>query len=131
VLLFIAVLVAALAVANTLGMNLVNRGHEIAVLRTIGLTRSGVRTLITAEGMVVTMLGAILGVGFGLLLARIITVGAAALTGFRLEPSVPWNLVLIALVASPLVGLLAAVFPARRAARVSPARALAAWSEHV
>lgn len=131
VLLFIAVLVAALAVANTLGMNLVNRGHEIAVLRTLGLTRGGMRTLITAEGMVVTMLGAILGVGFGLLLARIITVGAAALTGFRLEPSVPWSLVLIALVASPLVGLLAAVFPARRAARVSPARALAAWSEHV
>lgn len=131
VLLFIAVLVAALAVANTLGMNLVNRGHEIAVLRTIGLGRGGVRTLITAEGVVVTLLGAIIGIGFGLLLARIVTVGAAALTGFRLEPSVPWSLVLIALIASPLVGLVAAIFPARRAARVSPARALAAWSEHV
>jgi len=131
VLLFIAVLVAALAVANTLGMNLVNRGHEIAVLRTIGLSRGGVRTLITAEGMVVTMLGALIGIGFGLLLSRIITSGAAALTGFRLEPTVPWSLVVVALVASPLVGLLAAIFPARRAARVSPARALAAWSEHV
>lgn len=131
VLLFIAVLVAALAVANTLGMNLVNRGHEIAVLRTIGLSRGGVRTLITAEGMIVTTLGAIIGIGFGLLLSRIVTAGAAALTGFRLEPSVPWSLLLIALAASPLVGLLAAIFPARRAARVSPARALAAWSEHV
>ena len=131
VLLFIAVLVAALAVANTLGMNLVNRGHEIAVLRTLGLSRRGVRTLITAEGMIVTTLGALIGIGFGLLLSRIVTAGAAALTGFRLEPSVPWSLLLIALAASPLVGLLAAIFPARRAARVSPARALAAWSEHV
>ncbi len=131
VLLFIAVLVAALAVANTLGMNLVNRGHEIAVLRTIGLSRGGVRILITAEGMIVTTLGALIGIGFGLLLSRIITAGAAALTGFRLEPTVPWSLLLIALAASPLVGLLAAIFPARRAARVSPARALAAWSEHV
>ncbi|MFA5550558.1 MAG: FtsX-like permease family protein [Trueperaceae bacterium] len=131
VLLIIAVLVAALAVANTLGMNLVNRGHEIAVLRTIGLARGGVRTLITAEGMVVTIIGAVIGIGFGLLLSNIVTTGAAALTGFKLEPSVPWSLVLIALLASPLVGLLAAVFPARRAAAVAPARALAAWSEHV
>lgn len=131
VLLLIAVLVAALAVANTLGMNLVNRGHEIAVLRTIGLGRGGVRTLITAEGMVVTVLGALIGIGFGLLLSRVVTAGAAALTGFRLEPSVPWSLVLVALLASPVVGMVAAIFPARRAARVAPARALAAWSEHV
>ena len=131
VLLIIAVLVAALAVANTLGMNLVNRGHEIAVLRTIGLARGGVRALITAEGIIVTIIGAAIGIGFGLLLSNIVTTGAAALTGFKLEPSVPWSLVLIALLASPLVGLLAAVFPARRAAAVAPARALAAWSEHV
>lgn len=131
VLLFIAVLVAALAVANTLGMNLVNRGHEIAVLRTLGLTRGGVRTMITSEGIVVTLIGALIGVAFGILLSRVITAGAAALTGFLLEPKVPWSLALIALVASPLVGLLAALLPARRAARLAPNRALASWSENV
>ena len=130
-LLVLAVFIAALGVANTLGLNLSTRQHELAVLRTLGLSRRGVRTLITAEGMIVTTLGALIGIGFGLLLSRIVTAGAAALTGFRLEPSVPWSLLLIALAASPLVGLLAAIFPARRAARVSPARALAAWSEHV
>ncbi len=131
VLLFIAVLVAALGVANTLGMNLVSRGHEIAVLRTIGLTRGGVRALVTAEGIVVTTMGAIIGVAFGLLLARIITNGAASLTGFVLEPRVPWSLALLALLASPVIGLLAALLPARRAAKMSPTRALASWSEHV
>ncbi len=131
VLLFIAVLVAAMGVANTLGMNLVSRGHEIAVLRTIGLTRGGVRALVTAEGIIVTVVGAIIGVGFGLLLARIITNGAAALTGFVLEPLVPWSLALLALLASPVIGLLAALLPARRAAKMSPTRALASWSEHV
>ena len=130
-LLFIAVLVAALAVANTLGMNLVNRGHEIAVLRTLGLTRRGVRTLVTAEGVVVTLLGALIGIAFGAVLARVVVTGAGALTGFRLEPTVPASLAVIALLASPLVGLLAAIFPARRAARMAPTRALASWSEHV
>lgn len=131
VLLFIAVLVAALGVANTLGMNLVGRSHELAVLRTIGLSRGGVRALITAEGIIVTLVGALIGVGFGLLLAQVITTGAAALTGFSLEPRVPWTLALIALLSSPLVGLLAALFPARRAARMAPNRALTAWSENV
>lgn len=131
VLLLIAVLVAALGVSNTLGMNLVARGHEIAVLRTLGLTRGGVRRLIVSEGIVVTLVGAVLGAGFGLILARVVTAGASALTGFRLEPVVPWTLALLALLASPMVGLIASILPARRAARLAPTRALASWSEHV
>lgn len=131
ILLAIAVLVAALGVANTLGMNLVNKGHEIAVLRTIGLTRGGVRALVTAEGVIVTAIGAVIGVGFGLLLANVITNGAGALTGFALQPRLPWHLALLALLASPVVGLVASLFPARRAARMAPTKAFASWSEHV
>ncbi|HZW99181.1 MAG TPA: FtsX-like permease family protein [Trueperaceae bacterium] len=131
VLLVIAVLVAVLGVANTLGMNLVNRGHEIAVLRTIGLTRTGLRWLVVAEGAVITLIGGALGAGFGLLLARIVTTGAGAVTGFRLEPVVPVYLALLAVLVSPLVGLVASLLPARRAAMTAPAKALAAWSEHV
>ncbi len=123
-LLLIAVLVAALGVANTLGMNLVSRSHEIAVLRTVGMTRGGVRRLIAAEGMVVTLVGAVLGVAFGLLLSRVISSGASALTGFLLTPAINWALVGLALAASPLVGLLASLLPARRAAQLSPTRAL-------
>jgi len=131
VLLVIAVIVAVLGVANTLGMNLVNRGHEIAVLRTIGLTRGGLRRLVVAEGIVITVIGGALGAAFGLLLARIVTTGAGAVTGFRLEPVVPTSLALLALLVSPLVGLVASLLPARRAAQLAPARALATWSQHV
>lgn len=123
-LLLIAVLVAALGVANTLGMNLHSRSHEIAVLRTVGLTRAGVRRLIAAEGIVVTLVGAALGIAFGLLLGRVVTAGASALTGFVLTPVVDWTLVGVSLAASPLVGLLASLLPARRAAQLSPTRAL-------
>jgi len=68
---------------------------------------------------------------FGLLLARIVTTGAGAVTGFRLEPVVPTSLALLALLVSPLVGLVASLLPARRAAQLAPARALATWSQHV
>jgi putative ABC transport system permease protein len=74
--------------------------------------------------MVVTSVGAVLGVAFGLLLSRVISAGASALTGFLLTPAIDWTLVGLALVASPLVGLLASLLPARRAAQLSPTRAL-------
>ncbi len=129
-LLVIAVLVATLGVANTLGMNLVNRAHEIAVLRTLGLSRGGVRWLIAAEGVIVMLLGAVIGGLFGFLLARVVTTTAGAVTGFLLEPVVPWPVALLALLAAPVAGLVASILPARRAAKLAPSRALATWSEN-
>jgi len=123
-LLVLAIFIAALGVANTLGMNLSSRQHEVAVLRTLGLTRRGVRQLVTAEGIVVVALGTVLGVVSGLLLSRVITTGASALTGYLITPVYPWRLIAVALLSSPLVGLLASLAPARRAARLSPVSAL-------
>ncbi len=123
-LLLLAIFIASLGVANTLGMNLSSRQHEVAVLRTLGLTRRGVQQLITAEGIVVVTLGTILGIITGLLLSNVITAGASALTGYRISPVFPWRLIVTAIVASPVVGLVASLFPARRAARLSPKRAL-------
>lgn len=123
-LLVLAVIIAALGVANTLGMNLAGRQREIALLRTLGLTRSGVRSVVSAEGIVIVTIGGILGVGFGLLLARVVTTGASALTGYLLTPVVPWRLVLAALIAAPGLGFIASLLPARRAAALPPVLAL-------
>ena len=125
-LLLLAALIAALGVANTLGMNLSRRAHEIAVLRTVGLRRAGVRRLVTAEGVVVLTLGAVLGVAFGLLLSDVITAGARALTGYAIEAVVPWRLLIAAAVLTPILGFLASWLPARRAARLAPRVALGA-----
>jgi putative ABC transport system permease protein len=125
-LLILAVFIATLGVANTLGMNLSTRQHEIAVLRTLGVTRTGIRKMVTAESLTVVIIGAVAGVLCGLLLSRVITAGASALSGFQLSPRYPWSLIAGALLFAPAVGLLAALFPARRAARLSPVRALAA-----
>ena len=125
-LLLLAALIAALGVANTLGMNLSRRAHEIAVLRTVGLRRAGVRRLVTAEGVVVLTLGAVLGVAFGLLLSDVITAGARALTGYDIQAVVPWRLLIAAAVLTPILGFLASWLPARRAARLAPRVALGA-----
>ena len=123
-LLVLAVFIAALGVANTLGMNLSTRQHEVALLRALGFTRGGVGRLVSAEGIVVVLLGTLLGALCGLLLSRVITAGADALTGYRVTPVFPWRLALVALLASPVVGLLASLLPARRAARLEPVAAL-------
>lgn len=124
VLLVLAVVIAALGVANTLGMNLASRQRDVATLRVTGLSRAGVQRVVLAEGLVVVGTGTLLGVAFGLLLGDLVTAGATALTGYLLEPSVPWTLVVIALASSPLVGLLASFVPARVASRQPPVVAL-------
>ena len=125
-LLLLAALIAALGVTNTLGMNLSRRAFEIAVLRTLGLRRRDVRALIVAEGVVVLTLGATLGVAFGLLLGGVITAGAEALTGYAIEPLVPWRLLVAAVLLTPALGLVASLLPAHRAASLAPRLALGA-----
>ncbi len=125
-LLVLAALIAALGVANTLGMNLSRRAFELAVLRTVGLRRRDVRALVIAEGVVVLSLGAVLGVGFGLLLAGVITAGAQALTGYVIEPSVPWRLLAAAVLLTPALGMVASLLPAQRASKLAPRIALGA-----
>ena len=123
-LLVLAVIIAALGVANTLGMNLSRRQRELAMLRSLGLNRRGLRQLVSAEGIVVVVVGTVLGIAAGLLLSRVITTGASALTGFIITPVFPWQLLLFALLSSPLIGLLASLLPARRAARLAPVQVL-------
>lgn len=123
-LLALAIVIAALGVANTLGMNLSDRQRDIAMLRTLGLSRAGVRRVVLAEGLVLALSGTLLGLGMGVLLARVITAGAGALTGFLITPNLSWPLLALALLAAPLIGVLASILPARRAARLEPAAAL-------
>jgi putative ABC transport system permease protein len=123
-LLVLAIFIAALGVANTLGMNLTDRQHDIAVLRTLGVTRQGIRQIVTAEGVILVLLGTLLGVAIGVLLSFVITTGANALTGFTVTPRFPLRLIVIALLTSPLIGLVSSLLPARRAARLPPVLAL-------
>lgn len=123
-LLVLTVLVAAMGVGNTLSMNLRERSHEMAVLRSLGFTRLELMRSVFAEGILVVMLGILLGLLGGVALSQTITAAANSLTGYRVAPTFPLELMILALVSSPLVGVLAAFVPAQRAAWAKPAEAL-------
>ncbi|KUN18838.1 ABC transporter permease [Streptomyces antibioticus] len=105
--------IAALGVANTMGMAVFERRREIGLLRAVGLDRSGVRSVLRVESVVVSALGAGLGIPAGG------AAGAAAVTGQHgAVLSVPWTALLFLFAAAAVVGVLAALGPGVRAAAV-------------
>jgi ABC-type lipoprotein export system ATPase subunit/ABC-type lipoprotein release transport system permease subunit len=126
----LALLVAALGVANTMLMAIYERTREIGVLKALGASRSEIRWLFTAEAALIGLLGGAFGLLFGTLLGRLvdwiahrylITQGVTGVGALSVVP--PW-LALGALAFAALIGVLAGLYPAARAARLDPVTAL-------
>ncbi|HLF28528.1 MAG TPA: FtsX-like permease family protein [Anaerolineae bacterium] len=115
----IGVLVAALGVINTMMMNVLERQREIGSLRSIGMTRAQVIRMILAESGAMGAVGAVFGVGFGILLSRVFVEGMRQMTGYRLTFELPPNAVLNGILIAFLVSQIAALYPAWRASRVN------------
>ena len=123
-LLALSVVIAALGVVNTLSLSVIERTREVGLLRAVGVSRRQLRTMIRLESLAVAVFGAVLGLlmgtAFGLAVVRALKDDGLTTV------SIPWvSLVLFVLVAA-LIGVLAAVFPARRAARLDVLRAITA-----
>jgi putative ABC transport system permease protein len=122
-LLGLALVIAVLGIVNTLALSVIERTREVGLLRAIGLSRGQLRLMITLESVVIAVLGAVLGVVLGL------GFGVALMYAVRDEGleviSVPVGQLAVFLVLSVVIGVLAAVFPARRAARLDVLRAIA------
>ncbi len=122
-LLGLALVIAVLGIVNTLALSVIERTREVGLLRAIGLGRGQLRRMIRLEAIVIAVLGAVLGVGMG------IVFGLALMTSLADEGlevvKVPFGQLALYVVAAGLVGVLAAVFPARRAARLDVLRAIA------
>jgi putative ABC transport system permease protein len=122
-LLGLALLIAVLGIVNTLALSVIERTREVGLLRAIGLTRPQLRWMITLESVVIAVLGAVLGVVVG------ITFGIVLMTAVRDEGleviSVPVGQVAVFLGLGVVIGVLAAVLPARRAARLDVLGAIA------
>jgi putative ABC transport system permease protein len=121
VLLAFAVIVSLFGIVNTLALSVVERTREIGMLRAVGMTRRQTRRMVRHESIVTTLIGAALGAGVGLFLGGM-TVGALHSEGltFQLPVATLIAFVVIAIVA----GTLAAIAPARRAARLDVLEAL-------
>ncbi|MFK0260616.1 ABC transporter permease [Streptomyces angustmyceticus] len=117
-LLGIAVLISVLGVVNTLAMAVFERTREIGMLRAIGLDRTGIKQMVRLESVVISLFGAVLGIGAGIFLAWAGS-GMASSSMSAYETVLPWRDLGILLALALLIGVLAAIWPARRAARLN------------
>ncbi|WKV73631.1 ABC transporter permease [Streptomyces sp. PCS3-D2] len=117
-LLGMALVISVLGVVNTLAMSVFERTQEIGMLRAIGLDRSRVKNMIRLEAVVISLFGAALGVVIGIFLAWAVgSTLANAMPGYALV--LPWDRIGIFLLLAAVVGVLAAMWPARSAARLN------------
>ncbi|MEV5987151.1 FtsX-like permease family protein [Streptomyces sp. NPDC052051] len=122
-LLAMAVLIAVLGVINTLAMSVFERKHEIGMLRAIGLDRAKVKQMVRLESIVISLFGAVLGIGLGLFLGWVGGRGfGEQISTYSME--IPFGRIVTFLAVAALVGVLAALWPARSAARLNPLMAI-------
>jgi putative ABC transport system permease protein len=122
-LLALAIVIAVLGIINTLALSVVERRREIGMLRAVGMLRPQVRRTIYLESVLIAAVGAIVGVALG------ITFGSLFVHALRDQGldhiAVPVGQSITMLVLSAVVGVLAALWPAVRAARTKPLEAIA------
>jgi len=115
------VIVSIFGIINTLVLTVYERTRELGMLRAVGMTRRQVRRMIRHESIVTSLIGAALGIAIGFVLAALVTTELSS-QGFVF--AVPYTALLIFVAAAILVGILAAVLPARRASRLNVLEAL-------
>jgi ABC-type antimicrobial peptide transport system permease subunit len=89
------------------------------MLRAIGMTRRQVRRMIRHESVITSLIGAVIGCLLGLVLAALLISRVNEINFYT-----PWAQLVLFLVAAIVVGIIAAIFPARRAAKLNPLEAL-------
>jgi putative ABC transport system permease protein len=123
-LLALAVLIALIGIVNTLLLSVFERTHEIGLLRAVGMKRRQIRAMIRSEAVILSLFGAIIGVvvGTGLGTALVSSLKRSQETTVI---AVPFSSLVVFLLTAALLGLGAASWPARRAARLDVLAAIA------
>jgi len=120
VLLALSVLVSLFGIVNTLVLTVFERTREIGMLRAIGMTRRQVRRMIRHESVITALIGAAIGIVLGVVLA-VLLIARVEFIDFAF----PTVQIVVFVVAAIVVGIVAAIFPARRAAKLDPLQAIA------
>ena len=120
-LLSLSIIVALAGVVNTLALSVHERTRELGMLRAVGMARSQVRAMIRAESVITAAIGTLLGIVLGTAFAAVISRPLAS-QGFVFE--VPFLALILVVILAGLAGVLAAIPPARRAAKVDVLRAV-------
>jgi putative ABC transport system permease protein len=120
-LLGLAVIVSLFGIVNTLALSVLERTRELGMLRAVGMSRRQVRRMIRHESVVTALIGAVLGIGIGLFLSALAT---ATLSEEGLRYAIPVGSLVAFTAIAAVAGVLAAIGPARRAARLDVLKAL-------
>ena len=122
VLLALAVVISLLGIVTTLALSIHERTRELGMLRAVGMSRRQVRRLVRYESVITALIGAILGTVLGVIFAALVSRPLAD-EGFEL--AYPIGTLILLLLLAALAGVLAAIWPARRAAKLDVLEALA------
>jgi|GEM_PF-1006831 len=120
----IAVVVGLLGIVNTLSMSVLERTREIGVLRALGGSRWRIRRTMLDESLLISLAGSFAGIGAGLLVGAVWVVSIRESTLAGLDLRVPTGILILIGGLAVVIGTLAAILPARRAARLDPLEAL-------
>jgi putative ABC transport system permease protein len=122
VLLFFAIVIALFGIANTLGLSIIERTHELGLLRAVGMSRKQLRATVRWESVIIALLGTLLGLVVGVAFAYVMVQALSDQGIDKFSLALP-QLILIVIL-SALFGILAAMWPARRAARLDILRSI-------
>jgi putative ABC transport system permease protein len=122
-LLLLSVIISVFGIVNTLGLSIYERVREIGLLRAVGMSRAQIKAMVRAEAVIVALLGAVLGLAIGILFGVAMQLALADVGIERL--AVPLGQLAGFLVIAALLGVVAAIFPARRAANLDVLQAIA------
>jgi putative ABC transport system permease protein len=121
-LLAMAVLVSLLGIVTTLALSIHERTRELGMLRAVGMSRRQVRRMVRYEAVITALIGAVLGIVLGVVFATLI---AQPLKDEGFTLAYPVGTLVTMLILAALAGVVAAILPARRAAKLNVLEALA------
>jgi putative ABC transport system permease protein len=124
ILLTAALAISILGVVNTLLLSVIERTRELGMLRAIGLRRGQTWLMVTIESIVITLFGTVLGLAVGAGLGSAIVTALKRVIGFG-AVTMPWGTMVIYIIGAVVVGVVAGIIPAVRAARLNVLNAIA------
>ena len=120
-LLAMSVVISLFGIVNTLVLAVYERTREIGLLRAIGTSRRQVRATVRMPSVITSIIGALMGIVVGVVFAWVVTTRFA---GQGITFSIPGGQLVVFLVLAVIVGVIAAILPARRAARIDILKAI-------
>ena len=121
-----SVVIALIGIINTMSLSILERRRELGLLRIIGMTDKRVRRMVTLESVLISLLGTIGGIVLGLVVSLLLLVSINRDSQAAITPSIPWVELVVVLVLGVLLGVLAALMPARRSTKLEVLDAISA-----